>query len=79
MNETIKEIQLIFGAACKFVRPIVIGMVQALLGILILALIAGLVLWAMLPVPSTTGPIECLIFSFVAAVVLGLLAALIIQ
>jgi hypothetical protein len=79
MNETIKEIQLIFGAASKFVRPIVIGMVQALLGILILALIAGVVLWVMWPVPSTAGPIGCLIFSFVAAVVLGLLAALIIK
>ena len=69
MNETIKEIQLLFGAACKFV-------VQVLLGILILALIAGVAWWAMLPVP---GPIEYLIFSFVAAVVLGLLAALIIK
>ena len=76
MNETIKEIQLHFDAACKFVRPIVIGMVQALLGILTLALIAGVVWWAMLPVP---GPIEYLIFSFVASVVLGLLAALIIK
>ena len=76
MNETIKEIQLHFDPACKFVRPIAIGMVQALLGILILALIAGVVWWAMLPVP---GPIEYLIFSFVASVVLGLLAALIIK
>ena len=56
MNETIKEIQLHFDAACKFVRPIVIGMVQALLGILTLALIAGVVWWAMLPVP---GPNLC--------------------
>jgi hypothetical protein len=50
-----------------------------MLGILTGANRAGAVLWAMLPVPSTTGPIECLIFSFVAAVVLGLLAALIIK
>ena len=76
MNETIKEIQLIFGAVCKFVRPIVFGMVQALLGILILALIVGVVWCVMLPVPP---PIECLTFSFVVAVVLGLLAALIIK
>ena len=69
MNKTSKEI----------VGPIVIGMVQALLGILILALIAGVVLWVTVPVVSTTGPIGGVIFSFVAAVVLGLLAALIIK
>ena len=67
---------MLFDGACKFVRSIVIGMLQALLGIFILALIAGVVLWVNLPV---RGSIECLIFSFVAAVVSGLLAALIIE